>query len=129
MTTERRYTLTVTEPQAALIRDACELLARVNMGQIDAVVYEASLRIENHFDLHAAHAIATQLADVIWPDGVQKHCARSNTAWDMYQVVRHRIAHDHLAPGAQPDRTCVIYREPRRTGPEPLAAIEEVRDA
>ena len=41
---ETRYTLTVTEDQACAISAACELLARLGMGQLDdALRFDVSL--------------------------------------------------------------------------------------
>jgi hypothetical protein len=122
------YTLTVTEEQVRIIRDACELLARLRMAQFDAIHHIAlpDMPTEHlpEFREHA-WALEAELAN-------EYHTPHDQTgvreaAWDLYQVTRHRLAHDRLKPGEQPDYT-VQFSTPRLTGREPLARIEQVTE-
>lgn len=126
----RAYTLTLTDGQALVLRDACELLARVHMGQFGHVVDEVVLHRENWRDaLKPAHEIADQLERVLFPRGLGIKSAdiqdRSRVAWDLYQVVRGAIAWADVPPGAPRPSMQVQYDRPMHTGEtEPLAKCE-----
>lgn len=126
----RRYMLTVNAAQAEIIRDACELLARLRMGQFDKLEWLALLDMPrdamDEFRRHARELEAL-LGDAY--NTPRDDCGIRETAWDLYQVARHRLAWDNIDPNPeawQPDTNSVQFREPRMTGTEPLAQIEEV---
>ena len=116
------YTLTITAEQARTLSSACELLGRLGMGQVhDAFNYLPA----NRYD---ARGLADDLATI--EQLIGRHhisggiCAAppaSQTAWDLYQVLRHRLAWDRHQDGE--DVTAVDFRDPMRFGPEPLATI------
>jgi hypothetical protein len=131
------YTLTVTQHQLGIIRDACELLARCRMGQIADACYEV-------IDAEGKHVIDYQTArqaeglvkaavglnsNASW--GVGKHSSIDN-AFDLYQTIRHRIAWDNayadgiLKPGERrkwDSMMGVSYDAPMKHGTEPLPVI------
>ena len=123
-----RYTLTVTPAQAAIIRDACELLARIHLGQIDHVVDEISLRGGEVIDVHEAKNLAGKLRMELFPKGISyphnSRLDRASNAWDLYQVTRNVIAHNERPP-TEENKGDVSYREPMLTGTEPLAEMEQ----
>lgn len=123
----RTYTLTLTEGQARILRDACELLARVHMGQFRHVVDEVVLHRENWHALKPAHEIADQLERVLFPRGIKSADIqdRSRVAWDLYQIVREAIAWANVPPGAPRPSMQVQYDRPMHTSKtEPLAKCE-----
>ena len=123
------YTLTITEKQAQEISRACEILARLQMGQIDMALRE--LPLDKPLDYQQQLYIENYLESLYRQDGERY----DSVAWDLYQVVRHRLAWDRaIAAGeVKPNgrrnwgtMMGVIYDEPLRMGGEPLAGIEKV---
>lgn len=121
------YTLTLTARQAAEISRACEVLARLQMGQIDMALRE--LPLASYLDYDAQRMIESILQP-LYDDGGKRH---DSIAWDLYQVVRHRLAWDRaiergeIGPGERrrwPEMMGVCYDEPMQRGSEPLARIE-----
>jgi hypothetical protein len=117
------YEITVTEEQARVIRDACEMYARVGMGQIGF--------ISEHPALHQLQALmrdGVAVADGIaqhYRDKIEHPHADTTRAWDLYQVVRGRLAWDAAGnPPARPTMQ-VMYDVPLNTTGEPLAAIRQ----
>jgi hypothetical protein len=138
---ETTYTLHLNATQAAAISHACEVLARLGMGQYKDAMECLPLREfcpEGwHEDMdgigHIIKKHTTMLHGVgsCHPIGSDKTSAESKTAWDVYQVLRHRLAWDaaqaegHPGEGnASPPRWSVQYDKPMRTSAEPLAWIE-----
>lgn len=121
------YTLTITEKQAQEISRACEILARLQMGQIDIALRE--LPLESAMDYDQVQYIENYLRSMYRQDGKRN----DSIAWDLHQVVRHRLAWDQaiaageVEPGGRRNWDTmmgVIYDEPLRMGGEPLARIE-----
>lgn len=114
-----RYTLTVTPEQAQVIEQACELLARCSMGQLDHILWGVHTA--------AAHALPSARDNLdaasrtmFGPGtGIAQADDQGKRAWDLYQVIRKRLADDS---GQEPDGT-VRFREPYAAMPEPLASI------
>ena len=133
----RVYTITVTETQLGHLRDACELLARCRIGQIDAACREV---LDEHGRAAVPYDAAKQAEDLVkasiglspngsW--GVGKH-GTADIPWDMYQVFRHRLAWDQayeegiIQPGAKRDYYSMMgvsYDPPMQHGAEPLPII------
>lgn len=127
---KRTYTLTLTEGQALVLRDACELLARVHMGQFDSVVDEVVLHRTGWTDIiWKAREIASELERAVFPHGLSISSAdipdRSRVAWDLYQVVRGAIAWADVPPGVPRPSWHVQYDDPMHTSEaEPLARCD-----
>lgn len=122
------YTLHLTEKQAAEISHACEILARLRMGQVDMALRE--LPLEAPLMYEQVKYIENYLKALYRQDGVRNE----SPAWDLHQVIRHRLAWDRayrdgiVKPGERRDWNTmmgVIYDEPLRMGGEPLARIEK----
>ena len=136
------YTLTITERQARVLSMACEVLARLGMGQFkDAFEHlpEAKQR-----DLSAWHDDMEQISRILSKhmpggiDGIRSSTGISNadeearTAWDLHAVIRHRLAWDRAKAEGVTDGTKrewpammqVSYDEPMKYSEEPLAKIE-----
>jgi len=122
------YTLHLTEKQAAEISHASEILARLRMGQIDMALRE--LPLAESLDYWNERTIENVVKPLYRKDGQRADCA----AWDLHQVIRHRLAWDRaiaageVEPGGRRNWDTmmgVIYDEPLPMGGEPLARIEK----
>lgn len=138
-----QYTLTMNESQAEVVRDALEAYARLHMGQFDAVITNAFMRRYANpdypdFSHETMDDIHRQLKRTIFPElnpnayyGVgAKEFPEMTTAWDLMQVVRHRLSWNRLAREGKekPDFYGVNYNNPMQFGDEPLASIESTED-
>jgi hypothetical protein len=103
----RSYKLHVTESQLQAIRNACELLARVHMGQLFAVA-EALARYnladrycELREGLEALQPLVHGLPANSYP-GIHspKLADEAGQAWDIHRVCRHILAWDRNPEGA-----------------------------
>lgn len=120
----RTWKLTVTENQAAILSRACELYARLYMGQLKEVVWE----ITEQFDDRDKYLEACRLVDEasrlvqnglgIRNQGVPD---QSRVAWDIYQVVRQALAYARRPEG---DSWCVDFDTPLKSSAESLCSIE-----
>lgn len=133
---EQRYLIEVTAEQARVFQDATELMARLSSGQLDFL--RENLPIKGNPDWSALHDDLHQVERILSRhlDRSSGHRMResSQIAWDLYQVVRHRLAWDQAkAEGLlNPDGSRnwhinammgVRYDEPMLTGSQPLAKI------
>jgi hypothetical protein len=101
--TDKHYKLTINEAQANTIKTACELLARVHMGQL-AFVAEVSLpwvagTTEAYLELKDALQNLEPLATGLNKNSFHgihssKLPEQASIAWDLHQVIRHRVSHD-----------------------------------
>jgi hypothetical protein len=114
------YTLTVTEEQATVIEQACELLSRCSMGQFDHILWGVD-RVASSGHTETARDDLDAASRVIFGPGTGiANCdAQGKRAWDLYQVIRKQLADDS---GQEPNGT-VNFREPMNTAGEPLAQI------
>ena len=131
-----RYTLTINKEQACVIREALEIYSRLKHGQISELrnlFMDRWCAPDSPFNW-STEPLLDSLKAVIFPDleknayyGVgNKIYPESSVAWDIMQVLRHRLAWDRLkAEGRdQPEYYGVQYNPPMRFGSEPLAHIE-----
>lgn len=129
------YTLTINEEQARVICEALEFYSRIKHGQIDElrnIFRDRWCAPLSQFNWDCEYLFA-ELKARIFPDlakgayyGVgSKIYPESTVAWDIMQVLRHRLAWDRLrAEGKdKPDHYGVQYNSPMRFGSEPLAEI------
>lgn len=121
------YTLHLTQKQAAEISHACEILARLRMGQIDMALRE--LPLDKPMEYEQEQYVRNYLRTLYRPGGRRI----DDAAWDLYQVIRHRLAWDRAyaegivkpnEPRKWPKMMGVVYDEPMQMGDEPLAKIE-----
>lgn len=145
--TERRYTLTITEAQAHVIRDACELLARLGLGQWPEFLLHMPGQVPMQ-QYHAIDRLLPEMAHLLSEHGPQNpiingwnsHLGIGNrhvpedahTAFDLYAVIRHRLALDEAKDKGwvddqgrlDPKVFGVQYDTPMHYGKEPLAKME-----
>ena len=122
------YTLHLTEQQAGEVSLACEILARLRMGQIDMALRE--LPLDRPMDYEQEQYVSNYLRSLYRRDGKRL----DDVSWDLHQVIRHRLAWDRAREYGlvNPDGSRnwnemmgVIYDEPLPMGSEPLAKIEK----
>ena len=139
------YHLIVTKRQAQVIQEACEVVMRLGLGQLDYVLpYLSHLpRLktpsqpddkEKKEERYSATARVVELLDAAifvasgWQPGTsygigsQELPPSATIAADIRDVIRHRLAHDGLKPGEKPGWT-VSFNTPMVWSNEPLIAI------
>jgi len=144
---EMPYTLTITESQARIISMACEVLARLGIGQWRTAIEQMPLDIKDygkwHNDLddigkilrnHTKHNVDgwNKSLGIYSPD--VNDIAR--VAWDIHHVIRHKLAWERAvnegiveseeSPREWSSMITVDYDEPRKSGKEDLAKIERI---
>ena len=141
----KTYTLTITEKQARALRDACELLSRIQGGQVREVF--EYLPLKKGVDWEVYHQIKdglTKRMPEILKDGIDGW-SRSfgvghpelpeshDISWDLYQVIRYEISTQQaiddgiIQKKGERDFSkmmSVNYDPPMRFGSEKLAKME-----
>ena len=128
------YTLHLNTAQAATISKACEVLARLGIGQFRDALECLPLKefapngwhedMEGIAHILKKHTTIMHGVGAYHSIGSHKTDERSKIAWDVYQVVRHRLAWDANPEG---DRMSVMFDQPMKTSKEPLAFMEEAK--
>jgi hypothetical protein len=132
----KRYTLHLTEKQARVIVNALDLYSRIGMGQLKEVAYvlraqnigaKTDAEIQEHSDQINIIRDRLEALSRYWMNGPGYHSIASQkisdvfrVAWDIQQVVRHRLAWDRNPKG---DIT-VDFDNALKTSKEPLPQIE-----
>ena len=141
---EQTYTLTVTLQQAHALAHACEIVARLGMGQFRDALEELPREVTDwdqwHADMDSIGAMLKQHM-ALGVDGWHRHLGISHTktseqakvSWDLYQVIRRRIAWDKAVADGEVDSLDaprnwsrmmgVHYDEPLKTSAQPLAVM------
>ena len=146
--TERKYTITVTERQARIISNACELMARIGIGQWPEFLnyLPGAMRLNwNDMREELLPIMERHLKPVAgnngWSSslgvGSDKSAPDTDEAFDLHAVIRHRLAWDRAVDNGITDGVTrnwdamfgVDYDDPMRWGKEPLARIEAVKQA
>jgi len=121
----KKYTITVTEKQAQALQNACEVAARIGMYQLHEIC--CFLPQKNKKERVIAGKIYKQLWDM-WlrylreAGSDDQRPPETVVLWDLYQVIRHRLAWDAHPEGG----IGVQFYEPLKMGDEELAKIEVV---
>lgn len=120
-------TLKLTRNQAKVISQACELLARLNRGQVEEI---RCLDIKSRQPFVATEHLLKAIKLILFPE-LAANAYYSITspeipegariAYDIHQVIRHFLA----GPPPEGSILSICYDEPRNTGKEPLPEIEE----
>jgi hypothetical protein len=130
------YTLTINKEQARVICEALEVYSRLKHGQIDELRNlfrdrwckpNGLFNWDSEYLFHALKSVIFTELDRNASYGVgNKVYPESSVAWDVMQVLRHRLAWDRLAAEGKdkPEHYGVQYNPPMRFGSEPLAHIE-----
>ena len=125
-----QYVLTLSPEQALVVEQACELYARLNIGQFETITekllddYSAS---DYGRRRDAANSLFRAAAEVIFgrdPHGqlnVSKG-AQHKRAWAVYTTLRHRRAWHDNPEGAKTWSVC--YDDPMPYGIEPMPKCE-----
>lgn len=133
---EQYYNLTISETQAHTICAACELLSRIHMGQLDHITnilvhLEMDRFCELRDELRRLEPLATGLPPNSY-HGIhsQETPEEARIAWDINQVLRHRVSHDRAdregVPSTFTHRMTVNYDTPLRSSEEcQLAKINQ----
>ena len=143
---ERTYTITVTERQARIISNACELMARIGFGQwMEFLNYLPGANELNWNEMREGllPIMERHLKPVVgingWSSslgvGSDKSAPGTDEAFDLNAVIRHRLAWDRAMDNGITDGTTrnwtgmmsVDYDDPMHWGKEPLARIEAVK--
>jgi len=145
----KTYNLQVTEEQLKVISTACELLSRIQGGQIrEAFDY---LPLKKGVDWEVYHQIQDELTKrmpEILKDGIDGWSSSfgvghpelpesHDIAWDLYQVIRHKLSWERAveegviesenSPRKWSEMMGVSFDPPMRFGSEKLAKIERVK--
>ncbi len=142
---EKIYRLTINERQAQTISKACEMLARLGMGQLDDALRELPMRGGVEWERwHADVRHVGRILSAHMPGNIDGHSSHlgisservsedSQIAWDLYQVIRHRVAWDRAIAEGKTDGTVrawdkgmmgVHFDEPMTVSAQPLGRIE-----
>ena len=129
----RTYTIQVTEEQVATLSMACEITARLGIGQIDMAFDELPMREPVRWD--DWHSIMDDIRRQLRVHcdanmGIRRAKDRHKEAWDLHAVFRHRLSWDRLADQGKdkPDFYTVNYDKPDKTSAQPLAEITKHED-
>lgn len=121
------YAIHLNAAQAQAISTACEVLARLGIGQIEDALHHLPPRDGGPNegwadDVQAVRSLMKKHMGQVTGFRMGKSADLANTAWDLHQVVRHRLAWDRNPAG----NTCsVSFDPPIKSGPEPLAWMEK----
>ena len=140
--TERTYTITVTERQARIISNACELMARIGIGQWQEFLnYLPGANKMNWNDMreellpimerHLKPAVGINGWNSSLGVGSEKSAPDTDEAFDLSAVIRHRLAWDRAVDNGITDGVtrnwdvmmAVDYDDVMHWGKEPLAEI------
>jgi hypothetical protein len=128
-----KYTIELTENQAAVIQRACEVYMRLCIGQLehvhDVTIWGEAEPKEGHaIEANRVRAYSNALKFEMFgfnPQeswGVYQSPNRIRTAYDVIQVIRHRLAWD-IRPLQDGKGWNVNYNTPLQCGDEPLPEI------
>jgi hypothetical protein len=125
------YTLHITAAQAQTISHACEVLARLGMGQFRDALECLPLREYApdgwHEDMEGIAHILKKHTTIMPGIGAyientsRKTSEKSKVAFDVYQVIRYRLAWEKNPKG---DPMSVQFDKPMKTSTEPLPWLE-----
>ena len=125
---KRKYILELDEEQAMALRDAAEVCARIGMYQLHDIcrfLPDKTEQAKKNYD-----AIYQDFWDMYLKytrDGMSDYEKPeiSKILWDLYQVIRHKIAWDNNPKG---DSMSVMFDTPMRTANNDLAKITDALD-
>lgn len=142
-TPEPRFTLTLTETQLLAISKACEVVARLGIGQFSDAL---SCCFDANGDDIYSHDLERQISKIIKPLMGLHHSGSSwgvgkfkqvDRLFDIHEVIRNfwswrrAIAEGVIKPGERrkwPEMMGTQYDEPMNWTKEPLPTIEEVKE-
>lgn len=126
-----QYQITLSQEQARVLMEALELVARLDIGQISYLwehFTEQAIKNEN-VTYDSAKVILDQLKSALFPGmhpnastSISVWTVRARTAWDLLQVIRHRLTWDASPKGGMQMR----FNKPMKVGDTNLAEIKKV---
>lgn len=146
----KNYTITITERQAQIISLACEILARLGIGQWRHAIEQ--LPLKDKIDYEQWHKDLDYIGTILMDhtiDGVdgwrrshgihsKKVSDTARVAWDIHHVIRHRLAWERAvkeglveslsSPRDWSKMMTVDYDEPSQIGEESLAVIQKKQE-
>ena len=147
--TSKTYNLQVTEEQLKVISTACELLSRIQGGQIREAFEHLPLKKDVNWNVyHEIQDELTKRMPEILEDGIDgwsssfgvgssKVHKYHDIAWDLYQVIRYEISTEKaiedgiIQKKGERDWSkmmTVNYDPPMKFGVEPLAKMDRVNE-
>lgn len=146
---KKSYSLEIDEEQAQVLKLACEIFARLGIGQFHQALENLPIDWKKAYsqdwneDLLLIGKILskhTQWNVDGWSKSLGIHNARetSKIAWDLYQVIRHRLSWDRAitekfienenSPRNWSDMMGVDYDEPLKVSGKLLAKIKKLNE-
>lgn len=133
---DQKYTLQLTENQARIISEALDLFSRIGMGQLKEVVSVLrqnplpNSNLEERINFLSEIRNKLDILAKYWMKGPGYHGITSKLisdkfriAWDIQQVIRHRLAWDRKSEGG----FTIDFDDPMVTSEEPLPKIDAVK--
>ena len=134
-----KYSLTVTKEQTQVMQTALEFFSRIKAGQLQELWYTCS---NGNADREHFEQIMRQMKLCLFPDiplnasygvgwSTENSDGSGDIAWDLNQVIRHRLSWDNVGNPSQRDWKTMIgvnFDEPMKFGKEPLAEIERITE-
>lgn len=136
---DKKYTLTITEKQAVLIKDALEEYFRIRMNQWGDLADSLSMKNidlstdnPNHekiFERYiterdSVRKVLECAGRILWENQKNPKSEEQLIAEDIWQVIRHQLWKDSENKNAW----CVDAREPLRMSDEPLPEMKKVEE-
>lgn len=136
---DKKYTLTITEKQAVLIKDALEEYFRIRMNQWGDLADSLSMKNidlstdnPNHekiFERHiterdSVRKVLECAGRIIWENQKNPKSEEQLIAEDIWQVIRHQLWKD----SKDKNNWCLDSREPLRMSDEPLPEMKKVEE-
>ena len=142
------YNLQVTEEQLKVISTSCELLSRIQSGQIREAFDYLPLKKDTDWSIyHEIQDELTKRMPEILQDGIDgwsssfgvgnpKLPDSHDIAYDLYKTITHKLSWEHAveegiienenSPRKFPEMMYIRYDKPFNYGKEPLAKLEKV---
>lgn len=134
---EEKYVLTISEKQAALIKDALEEYFRIRMNQWDSLAESLALKnidlspehprhkeiFEGYIhDRDAVQKVLECAGRILWGNQKNPKTEEQRMTEDIWQVIRYELWKNH----PHGDGWCVDSRPPLQMSEEPLPAMKKV---
>ena len=120
---QKHYRLTLTEKQIHAISNACELLSRIYIGQLERVADQYM----DHPKYHELHALMQQAHEIVTGiknggPGIFNRTVNNEArvAWEIYGTIRQFIAYERQPEGGH----SVYFRDPLHESGEVLPQME-----
>jgi hypothetical protein len=146
----KKYTLTITEKQAKALMDACNLLQRIQLGQVREI--EDNLPLKKPIDYEQFHNDMRLIGSILSQHMIDNIDGSASSLgighpdlpesngilYDLYKVIEHKLSWERAveegvvesenSPRNWNKMLGVNYDAPMRWGTEKLATMERVND-